>query len=166
MKTVTVTIFLWALSGGALADPPKEVMNIVRWDDVKFVPSPIVPGAANAVISGDPRVPEKPYVVRNRFAPGTFSMPHFHPETRYIQVLKGTWWVGSGPKFDKNATTPVPDRLHPHSLSDEPRFSPMNPSFHSLYTMISVAPPGPPLVTAWMTPNALKNAKTMLTTTR
>ena len=108
MKTVTVTIFLWALSGGALADPPKEVMNIVRWDDVKFVPSPIVPGAANAVISGDPRVPEKPYVVRNRFSPGTFSPPHFHPETRYIVVLKGTWWVGSGPKWDKENTTPVP----------------------------------------------------------
>src|SRR4051794_27700465 len=34
--------------------------------------------------------------------------PHFHPETRYITVLKGTWWVGSGPKFDKDATTPVP----------------------------------------------------------
>jgi len=108
MKTVTVTIFLWALSGGALADPPKEVMNIVRWDDVKFVPSPIVPGAANAVISGDPRVPEKPYVVRNRFSPGTFSPPHFHPETRYIVVLKGTWWVGSGTDWDKSKTTPVP----------------------------------------------------------
>lgn len=35
-------------------------------------------------------------------------MPHFHPETRYIAVLKGTWWVGSGPVFDKDKTTPVP----------------------------------------------------------
>ena len=34
--------------------------------------------------------------------------PHFHPETRYIVVLKGTWWVGSGPKWDRDATTPVP----------------------------------------------------------
>ena len=32
--------------------------------------------------------------------PGTFSKPHFHPETRYIQVIKGTWWVGSGPVQD------------------------------------------------------------------
>jgi hypothetical protein len=29
-------------------------------------------------------------------------------ETRYVTVLKGTWWVGSGPRFDKDATTPVP----------------------------------------------------------
>ena len=79
------------------ADPPKEVMNITRPDDVKFVTSPIVPGAANAVLSGDPKVPGQIYVVRNRFSPGTFSPPHFHPETRYILVLKGTWWVGSGP---------------------------------------------------------------------
>jgi len=72
------------VSSGVPADPPKEVMNIWRREDVKFVPSPIVPGAANAVISGDPKVPGQPYVVRNRFSPGTFSPPHFHPETRYI----------------------------------------------------------------------------------
>jgi hypothetical protein len=96
------------ISFAVLADPPKEVMNITRPDDVKFVPSPIVPGAANAVLSGDPKVPGQPYVVRNRFSPGTFSPPHFHPETRYILVLKGTWWVGSGPIWDKSKTTPVP----------------------------------------------------------
>jgi quercetin dioxygenase-like cupin family protein len=39
--------------------------------------------------------------------PGVMSAPHFHPEERYVVVLKGTWWVGSGPKWDRNATTPV-----------------------------------------------------------
>jgi quercetin dioxygenase-like cupin family protein len=82
-------------------------MDIHREGDVKFTPSKVVPGASNAVISGDPSMPGT-YVVRNRFAPGTFSPPHFHPETRYITVLKGTWWVGSGPVFDKDKTTPVP----------------------------------------------------------
>jgi quercetin dioxygenase-like cupin family protein len=82
-------------------------MDIHREAEVKFAPSKVVPGAANAVISGDPSKPAM-YVVRNRFAPGTFSPPHFHPETRYITVLKGTWWVGSGPVFDKDKTTPVP----------------------------------------------------------
>ena len=91
-----------------LADPPVDVMNITRWDDVKFLPSPIVPGVASAVISGDPKVPGQTYVVRNRFSPNTFSPPHFHPETRYIVVLKGTWWVGTGTDWDKSKTTPVP----------------------------------------------------------
>jgi len=98
----------FGLSSAVLADPPAEVMNITRWDDVKFVPSPLVPGVANAVISGDPKVPGQPYVVRNRFSPNTFSPPHFHPETRYIVVLKGTWYVGYGTDWDKSKTTAVP----------------------------------------------------------
>ncbi len=89
-------------------DPPAEVMNIVREGDIKFAPSRLVPGVAQAIIQGDPSVPGQPYVVRIKFSPGTFSPPHFHPETRYIVVLKGTWWVGAGPKWDKEATTPVP----------------------------------------------------------
>ena len=39
-----------SVSFAVLADPPKEVMNIWRSEEVKFVPSPIVPGAANAEI--------------------------------------------------------------------------------------------------------------------
>ena len=112
MKTPKIVFAGWLFTTGVsfavLADPPKEVMNITRPDDVKFVTSPIVPGAANAVLSGDPKIPGQVYVVRNRFSPGTFSPPHFHPETRYILVLKGTWWVGSGPIWDKSKTTPVP----------------------------------------------------------
>ncbi|MBV8032081.1 MAG: cupin domain-containing protein [Betaproteobacteria bacterium] len=97
-----------SLCGGAGAEPPADVMTIFRWDDIKFVPNPLTPGAAQAVVSGDPKVPGQPYVVRVRFSPGTFSPPHFHPETRYIVVLKGTWWVGSGTDWDKSKTTPVP----------------------------------------------------------
>jgi hypothetical protein len=44
----------------------------------------------------------------NRFKPGNFSRPHFHPNDRFITVVKGTWWVGTGTKFDPNATVPMP----------------------------------------------------------
>lgn len=40
--------------------------------------------------------------------PGTFSRPHFHTHTRYITVLSGTWWVGTGDKFDPNDTVAMP----------------------------------------------------------
>jgi len=34
--------------------------------------------------------------------------PHFHPNDRYIYVLEGTWWVGTGNKFDPdNLTVPM-----------------------------------------------------------
>jgi quercetin dioxygenase-like cupin family protein len=91
-----------------LADPPKEVMDIHREGELKFVQSKMNPGISQAVIAGNASEAGEVYVVRNRFSPGTFSAPHFHPETRYIAVLKGTWWVGSGPVFDKDKTTPVP----------------------------------------------------------
>jgi len=31
---------------------------------------------------------------------GNMSQPHWHPNDRMITVLKGTWWVGTGDKFD------------------------------------------------------------------
>jgi hypothetical protein len=37
-----------------------------------------------------------------------FSRPHFHPNDRFITVLKGVWWVGSGTKFEPNNTVPMP----------------------------------------------------------
>jgi quercetin dioxygenase-like cupin family protein len=80
----------------------------VREADIKWVGNPLVPGLATAVVQGDPKDPGKPYVVRVRLPPNTMSPPHFHPEARYIVVLKGTWWVRAGPKWDKEATPPVP----------------------------------------------------------
>jgi len=91
----------------AVADPPAEVMHIVREGEIKWTPSQVAPGIQTAVVSGNPSQPGV-YVVRVKFAPGTMSPPHFHPEERYIVVLKGTWWVGAGPKWDRDATTPVP----------------------------------------------------------
>ena len=65
-------------------------------------------GAQSAVVVGDPSKPGF-YAVYNKWTKGNhFSRPHFHPNDRYIVVLQGTWWVGSGPKFDPANTTPMP----------------------------------------------------------
>ena len=62
-------------------------------------------GAQNAVVVGDPSKPGF-YMVYTKWTKGNhFSHPHFHPNDRYIVVLKGTWWVGSGPKFDPDHGT-------------------------------------------------------------
>jgi hypothetical protein len=81
-------------SSPIVADPPADVMRIVRAEDVRWQPDPLNPGLESAVIAGDPRIAGEPYVVRVKFAPGTFS--------------KGTWWVGAGPRWDREATTPLP----------------------------------------------------------
>ena len=36
------------------------------------------------------------------------SRPHFHPNDRYVTVISGTWWVGTGTKYDPAITTPLP----------------------------------------------------------
>jgi quercetin dioxygenase-like cupin family protein len=64
-------------------------------------------GAKNAVLMGDPTKPGV-YAVMVKWLPGNFSRPHFHPNDRFITVLKGTWWVGTGTKFDISQTVPMP----------------------------------------------------------
>ena len=60
-----------------------------------------------AVLYGDP---DKPgfYVLMFKWLPGHMSRPHWHPHDRMITVFKGTWWVGTGDKFDPEATVPLP----------------------------------------------------------
>jgi hypothetical protein len=65
-------------------------------------------GAQSAVVVGDPTKPGF-YAVYTKWTKGNhFSRPHFHPNDRFITVLQGTWWVGTGPKFDPANTTPMP----------------------------------------------------------
>ena len=74
----------------------------LKWRDPLGV-SPI----NQAILQGDPTQPGL-YVVLNRFKPGNFSRPHFHPNDRFITVVKGTWWVATGNKYDKEQMVPMP----------------------------------------------------------
>ncbi len=69
-------------------------------DQIEWKSPPQNPGVQNAVMVGDP-ANEGLYIVLTKWLAGNhFSHPHFHPHDRFITVLKGTWWVGSGTKFD------------------------------------------------------------------
>jgi len=72
-------------------------------------------GIKEAFIYGDPAKPGL-YVIRLTFPPHVMSRPHSHPETRIGTVIKGTWWTGTGAKFDPASTTAVPTggiMIHP-----------------------------------------------------
>ena len=56
-------------------------------------------GATQKILFGDPTKPGM-YVIENTFVPGRTSRPHFHDQDRYITVVKGTWWVSTGPEAD------------------------------------------------------------------
>ena len=77
-------------------------------DQIEWQSLPGFSGAQRAVMVGDPAKPGFYAVMVKWLAGNHFSRPHFHPHDRFITVLKGTWWVGSGPKFDPDATVPLP----------------------------------------------------------
>ena len=89
------------------AEPDPAVLSYKLPTDVKWSENIAYPGLKYAVLYGDPNQPG-PYAVRNRFSPATFTRPHFHPNDRFIVVVSGTWWVGTGEKFDPNGTKPMP----------------------------------------------------------
>jgi quercetin dioxygenase-like cupin family protein len=63
--------------------------------------------ANRAVLLGDPTKHE-PYIYINTFKPGRFGNPHHHPNDRFITVIDGAAWRGTGPVLDPAHSTRVP----------------------------------------------------------
>jgi len=105
-RLLGATLLALSLSVQA-ADLDQSVMLVKRDTDLQWTENPMAPGIKMAVLYGNP-TGAGPYVIRVRFSPGTMSPPHVHPEERQVVVLKGTWWVGTGPNWDREATVPMP----------------------------------------------------------
>jgi hypothetical protein len=101
-------VFAATLSLGSAAELNPAALVYKLPDQIPWGPVNAA-GAQSAVVVGDPTKPGF-YMVYNKWTKGShFSHPHFHPNDRYIVVLSGTWWVGTGPKFDpENGTVPMP----------------------------------------------------------
>jgi hypothetical protein len=82
----------------------------VHWRDI-----PGGHGAQEAILAGDPDKPGL-YVVRVKFPPHLMDSPHWHPNARYVTVLQGTWYAGTGVVFDPKKAVPLPQgslMIHP-----------------------------------------------------
>lgn len=64
-------------------------------------------GSETAILVGDPNQPGL-YVVLNKWKAHHTSKPHSHPNDRFITVISGTWWVGTGSEYKPEQLTPVP----------------------------------------------------------
>ena len=100
----------------------QQQVDLLKWQDF-----PGLPGVQFVVVAGNPRE-AGPYTIRAKFAPGVMSRPHWHPEARYVTVLKGTWWAGEGDVLDRDKTIPVamggfaihtPGKVHYDGAKDE-----------------------------------------------
>jgi hypothetical protein len=106
MRSSLRCLALLALTAaGFAADPDPKVLayklpSQMEWKETES-------GIKQVVLAGDPSKPGL-YVVLGKWEKGKMSRPHFHPNVRYITVVSGTWWVGTGPKFDPASTAPMP----------------------------------------------------------
>ena len=73
---------------------------------INWVENPAA-GSAQAIMAGDPNKPGL-YVVLQKWHAHHNSRPHFHQYDRYVTVLSGTWWVGTGAKYDPSSFVPMP----------------------------------------------------------
>ena len=63
-------------------------------------------GVETAVVEGDPSKPGY-YLTINHFPAGVMSRPHYHPDERYVIVLRGTWHTDEGEVFRPKDSIPL-----------------------------------------------------------
>ena len=103
---LTAAALMLPVTSSAVELDPKAVVfqlpDKIKWGPVN------ANGIQQAVLFGDPTKPGQYGVLARWTAGNHFSKPHFHPNDRFITVVSGTWWVGSGPNWDPaNSSVPM-----------------------------------------------------------
>jgi len=98
--------FLWlgAVTAADVKSLNSAAIKITSAENIKWTTSPS--GSSQAILAGDPAKPGM-YIVLTKWSAGHMSRPHSHPNDRFITVISGTWWVGTGNKYDPDSTVPV-----------------------------------------------------------
>ncbi|MDX8127671.1 MULTISPECIES: cupin domain-containing protein [Methylomonas] len=104
LPILTVALCCAYSSAAALELDPKAI-NIKLPEQINWVANPS--GSESAVLVGDPSKPGL-YVVLNKWKAHHNSKPHSHPNDRFITVISGTWWVGTGTDYDPTHLQAVP----------------------------------------------------------
>jgi hypothetical protein len=87
------------------ADLDLKAISIKLPEQINWVANPS--GSETAVLVGDPAKPGL-YVILNKWKAHHNSKPHSHPNDRFITVISGTWWVGTGSDYNPDNLKPVP----------------------------------------------------------
>jgi quercetin dioxygenase-like cupin family protein len=85
--------------------PDPATLAFTRPDQMKWTENPNN-GVLTSVVYGNTEK-EGLYIVLVKWPAHKMSHPHFHPNDRFVTVLSGTWWVGTGTKFDPDHTVPL-----------------------------------------------------------
>lgn len=94
------SVVVWAQQAAQSQAPP---MPLVDANNLIMQPEQAATGGR---VMGDASKPGM-YITRNRFMPGNGSRPHYHDQDRYVTVIKGTWWTGSGDVYKPESMKPI-----------------------------------------------------------
>jgi hypothetical protein len=100
-SALSLALVLLAQNAPVLPDP--KIMSVALPDKIEWRRGG---NADTAVLAGSPNKPGL-YIELVRWHAGNMSRPHMHAIPRYITVISGTWWLGSGPKYDPASTYPA-----------------------------------------------------------
>ncbi len=102
-------LLIAALSLTAATAAAQEHAIIALPDQVSWGPGPaaLPPGAKLAVLEGNPSE-AGPFTMRALLPSGYRIPPHYHPVVEHVTVIKGTFKVGMGEKYDASAMTALP----------------------------------------------------------
>lgn len=92
------------LCAAAVCAADTGAARIVAPEALRYMPDPRAPGAAIAVVAGDPRAAGA-YTIRARFAAGATTPAHRHPDERIVTVLAGRYYFATGTRYDARALT-------------------------------------------------------------
>src|SRR5215469_4013710 len=95
LSTVLAAVLLLLLPIRAAELDPKAITVTLP----ENIPWKTGPNQDSATLVGDPTKPGI-YIQMLRWHAGNNSRPHMHSTDRFITVLSGTWWMGSGAKYD------------------------------------------------------------------
>jgi quercetin dioxygenase-like cupin family protein len=99
-------------------------------------------GVETAIVEGDPSKPGY-YLTINHFPAGVMSRPHYHPDERYVIVLRGTWYTDEGAIFRPNETVP----LRPGDFMRHPKDGPHYDGALDEDTWVAISGYGPTMAT-------------------
>jgi hypothetical protein len=108
IRTLALALLVLMTAAPAVygADLDRAAVDFTAPADIKWVRNAAGTNE-QAVLFGDPSKPG-PYVARIKWFPGNMSRPHCHPNDRFFVVISGTWWMGTGERFDPANTVPAP----------------------------------------------------------
>jgi quercetin dioxygenase-like cupin family protein len=113
MRATLITLLL-LVPGGIVAaqgapTAGAEHAILVLPDQLTWKPAPpsLPPGARAAVLEGNPKE-AGPFTMRIELPDGYKIPPHYHPAAERVTVIKGSFQLGMGDKFDPSALNTLP----------------------------------------------------------